>query len=74
MNLEGMEIDIVVSQLKGGIFLEKAAKLGINFRELSGSQRKLFKNYRSFGKILRERGYDVKSAVLAEVLLSFCRL
>ena len=59
MNLEGMEIDIVVSQLKGGIFLEKAAKLGINFRELSGSQRKLFKNYRSFGKILRERGYDV---------------
>lgn len=59
MNSEGMEIDIVVSELKGGIFQKKVSGSGVNFKELSGSQRNILKNYRLFKKIIKERQYDV---------------
>lgn len=59
MNLEGLDIDIIVSELKGGIFCEKVSELGVHFKELSGSQRNILKNYRLFKKILKERQYDV---------------
>lgn len=59
MDLTGLEIDIVVSQFKAGVFSEKTARLGVNFIELSGNQRKSLINYRMFGKILKERKYDV---------------
>lgn len=59
MDLNGLEIDVVVSQFKAGVFSEKMSALGVNFRELSGSQRKIFRNHRMFRKILKERQYDV---------------
>ncbi len=59
MDLTGLEIDIVVSQIKPSVFLDKLTNLGVNFKELSGSQRKPMKNYVTFVNMLKKRRYDV---------------
>lgn len=59
IDLNGLEIDIVVSQLKDSIFSGRLENVGINFRELSGNQKNIIKNYRMFSKLLKERQYDV---------------
>lgn len=59
MNLSDMEIDIVTARLKQSVFSERISALGVNFKELSGSQRALFKNYKMFRRLLKERRYDV---------------
>lgn len=59
MDLSGLEIDIVVEVLKKSIFTEGLEALGITFRELSGSPRKLARNYFLFSKLINMRKYDV---------------
>lgn len=59
MDLSGFEIDIVTAQLKDSVFSDKIRALGIDIVELSGSQRALAANYRAFGRLLKERRYDV---------------
>lgn len=59
INLNGLEVDIVVSQLKDSIFSERLKNIGVNFCELSGNQKRIIKNYRMFSKLLKERQYDV---------------
>lgn len=59
MNLDGMKIDIIVSQLKNSIFSEHLKSMGINFYELSGNQKRLIKNYRMLNRIFKENQYDV---------------
>lgn len=59
IDLNGLEVDIVVSQLKDSIFSERLKNIGVNFRELSGNQKRIIKNYRMFSKLLKERKYDV---------------
>lgn len=59
IDIKGLEVDIVVSQLKDSIFSERLKSIGINFLELSGNQKRIIKNYRLFSKLLKERQYDV---------------
>lgn len=59
MDLKGLEIEIVADQLADSIFTAPLQARGIRFTELSGSQRKLWKNGRMFRKLLCLRQYDV---------------
>lgn len=59
IDLNGLEADIVVSQLKDSVFSDRLKNIGINFYELSGNQKRIIKNYRMLSKLLRERQYDV---------------
>ena len=59
MDLTGMEVDIVASQIKDSVFSQDLRERGVRFRELSGSQQKIWENHRLFEKLLRERQYNV---------------
>lgn len=59
IDLNGLEVDIVASQLKDSIFTDRLKNIGIKFCELSGNQKRIIKNYRMFSKLLKERQYDV---------------
>ena len=59
MDLSGLEVDIVVEALQKSIFTDKLKALGITFQELSGSQKRLSKNYHLFSKLIDMRRYDV---------------
>ncbi len=59
MDLTGMEVDIVASQIRDSVFSQDLQGRGVHFRELSGSWQKMWENHRLFEKLLRERQYDV---------------
>lgn len=59
MDLTDIQIDIVADSLKGSIFTDRLKTLGITFRELSGSSKRLAQNYRRFAQLLDEQNYDV---------------
>lgn len=59
MDHSEMEVDIVTSCLKESVFTSDLEEKGICFFELSGNQRRLFKNNQMFRTLLRERNYDV---------------
>ncbi len=59
MDLSGLEIEIVASELRDSVFTEGLERAGIRFRELSGKQRNLLRNGRLFRRMLAERQYDV---------------
>lgn len=59
MDLTCLEIDLVVSELKESVFSRRLREYGVNFRELSGSQKNVPENHRLFRKLLQERQYDV---------------
>lgn len=59
MDLFDIKIDIVVDVLKESVFTDNLKSLGITFRELSGSQRSVVKNYRLFAKLISKQKYDV---------------
>ncbi len=59
MDLKKLEIDIVAAGMADSIFTEELRTLGVNFIELSGNTRKIYRNGRMFRKILEERNYDV---------------
>ena len=58
MALDDLSVDIVVSSLKESVFTAGLKAKGVNFIELSGSQRKVFKNRRLFAALLKEKNYD----------------
>ena len=57
-DLNGLEVDIVVSQLKDSIFSDRLKNIGVDFYELSGNQKRFIKNYKMFSELLKERKYD----------------
>ena len=59
MNKANLEIDLVAAQLDESVFTRNMQERGIRFRELSGNQKKVWKNHQLFRKLLRERNYDV---------------
>lgn len=59
MDFSKIEVDIVASELRKSIFTPELQKKGIQFYELSGSQRNVLKNWRNFQNLLVKRKYDV---------------
>ena len=59
MNLAELKVDIVTAHLKESVFTERLEEHGVQFYELSGSQRNIVKNRRVFRNLLREQQYDV---------------
>lgn len=54
-----VEVDIVTATLQESVFTAGLQEKGIHFYELSGNQRDLYRNYRMFRRLLRERRYEV---------------
>lgn len=59
MELDSLDIDIVASCLRPSIFTAPLKQRGIRFIELSGSTRKVARNYRLFSALLQKEHYDV---------------
>lgn len=59
MDRSGLEIDLVVAELRESVFTQGLRDAGICFTELSGKTFRLRENYRRFGRLLAERRYDV---------------
>lgn len=59
MDRTGLEIDVVCAKLGRSVFTAPLEELGVHFRQLSGSTRKVGENRREFQKLLEERRYDV---------------
>ena len=59
MDLSQLEIDIVASQICESVFTADLKEKGVKFYELSGSQRKLWQNHKTFRQLLEKRQYDV---------------
>lgn len=58
MDLTGLRIDIVVSELTESVFTKPLEDRGITFVELSGSQRSVLQNRRRFRRRLQDNCYD----------------
>ena len=58
MDCTGLEIDVVCARLGRSVFTAPLEELGVHFRQLSGSTRKVGENRRLFQKLLEERRYD----------------
>ena len=54
-----VKVDIVAASLGESVFTAPLEKLGIEFFELSGSQRRISENHRIFRDIVKNRKYDV---------------
>lgn len=59
IDLKGLQIDLVTASLGKSIFTQPLQQRGIQFHELSGSQKNVWKNYRCFVSLLKERHWDV---------------
>lgn len=59
IDLSFVQVDIVVAELSESIFTEPLKQLGVYFYELSGNQKKLVENYKTFRRILDNGNYDV---------------
>lgn len=59
MDVCQFEINLVVSQLESVFYLKRIEALGVTFRVLSNSVRKLRENHRLFREILEKQCYDV---------------
>lgn len=59
MDLSQIEVDIVVETLKESIFTPAIKSMGIHICELSGSHRKIMKNFLMFANLIDKRKYDV---------------
>lgn len=59
IDLNELQVDLVTASLGKSIFTEPLQKLGIQFFELSGSQKSVLKNQRCFVSLLKERRWDV---------------
>lgn len=58
MDLTGLEIDLVASELRGSVFTKGMEDLGVCVVELSGSQKNFLANHGLFRKLLAKRHYD----------------
>lgn len=59
MDMTGLEVDIVASCIEDSVFTERLEKIGVHFRQLSGNQKNVIRNWKMFKDILSERRYDV---------------
>ena len=59
LDISLFQVDIIASEIGDSIFTETLQKLGVNFYELSGNQKKLMSNYRLLKKLLKNNDYDV---------------
>lgn len=59
IDLNGLQIDVVTSSLGESIFTQPLQQRGIQFHELSGSQKSVLENHRRFASLLRERRWNV---------------
>lgn len=59
MDKAGLEVDIVAERKDSDIYMPRLRNLGVGFRVLSGSTRKVYKNLKAFKDLIRERKYDV---------------
>lgn len=57
--LAHMQVDIVAASLGESVFTEPLRQRGIQFYELSGRQRSIWKNYHLFAKLLDQKKYDL---------------
>lgn len=58
LDLRELEVDIVTADLRQSVFTAGLEQKGIHFYQLSGSQQKLWKNWRMFRQLLEQRHYD----------------
>lgn len=59
MDLSGLEVDVVAARLEDSVFTRRLEEAGVHFRQLSGSPRRLWTNWRMFRALLEKRDYDV---------------
>lgn len=59
MDRSGLEIDIVAEKKTSDLYMPRVGAMGLGFKVLSGSTRKLRKNLAAFQVLLQERKYDV---------------
>lgn len=59
MDRSGFEIDIVTEKKISDLYMSRMEAMGLDFRVLSGSTRKLCKNRAAFQALFQERKYDV---------------
>lgn len=58
MDKSDLEIDIVVEKKISDLYLSRVEAMGLGFKILSGSTRKVIKNLETFQALLQERKYD----------------
>lgn len=59
MDLSHIELDIIVARKKSEFYMPRVHALGVDFIELSGNPRRLWKNHTAFKEILRNKQYDI---------------
>lgn len=59
MDRSDLEIDIVVEKKTSDLYLSRVEAMGLGFRILSGSTRKVLNNLVAFQALLQERKYDI---------------
>lgn len=59
IDLNGLQIDVVTASRGKSIFTQPLQQRGIQFYELSGSQKNLLGNHQRFVSLLKERRWDV---------------
>ena len=75
LDLSELEVDIVAAKLDKSEYTARLERVGVGFRQLSGSLRDLPENYRSFRRLLWKQRYDVAHFHLYQGLsLAYCRI
>lgn len=59
MDCSDLEIDLVAAKLEKSVFMQPLQELGIQFYQLSGSNRKIIENYKLLKQLFIKRRYDV---------------
>lgn len=59
LDMQQLSVDIVAASLKDSVFTQSLEQIGVRFRELSGSTRKMHRNLTMFRRLLAEQHYDV---------------
>lgn len=59
MNLSELKVDIVTEAMKKSVFTQDLLERGVTFRRLSGSPRRVLKNWCLFAHLMEQENYDV---------------
>ncbi len=59
INSDNVQIDICAAEMGDSVFTEPLKNVGVEFIELSGSQRNIIKNHRLFRGVLNRKKYDI---------------
>lgn len=68
MDLSELKVDVVTEAMKESVFTQDLLLKGVTFRELSGSPRRVIKNWRLFTRLMEKEKYDVLHLNLFQAL------